>query len=208
MGFIFDNNDLILFQGDSITDAGRDRNDIGSLGSGYPALVAAWYSAMHPSARVRFINKGVSGDRTKELLARWEVDCIDLKPAVVSLLAGINDVWRRYDSYDPTPVSVFEENYRALLRKVTGINARIIICEPFLLPVPDDRIAWREDLDPKIAVIRKLAREFNAVFIPLDGIFAQASVQNAPSFWLPDGVHPSLAGHALIAQAWLKAMGA
>ena len=209
MAPLITSEDMVLFQGDSITDTGRDRNDDSNLGSGYPALVSAWFSALHPSMKVRFINKGVSGDRTKELLKRWDMDCIDLKPAWVSILVGINDTWRRYDSHDPTPGSVFEDNYRTLLQKVVSqLNARIIICEPFLLPVPDDRIAWREDLDPKIATVRKLAREFKAIFIPLDGIFAQAAVQREPSFWLPDGVHPSAAGHALIAQAWLKAVQA
>jgi acyl-CoA thioesterase-1 len=171
-------------------------------------MIAAWYSAQNPSARVRIINKGISGDRAKDLLTRWDIDCIQLKPDWVSILVGINDTWRRYDSHDPTPAAIFEENYRSLLKQIVNrLNARIVICEPFLLPVPDDRTAWREDLDPKIGVVRKLAREFGAVFVPLDGIFAQASAQREPSFWLPDGVHPSPAGHALIAQSWLRAMG-
>jgi acyl-CoA thioesterase-1 len=203
------NGEIVLFQGDSITDAGRDRNDDGNLGAGYAAIISAWFSALYPASKVRFVNKGVSGDRSRELLSRWDVDCINLKPAWVSILIGINDTWRRYDSHDPTSSNVFEDNYRSLLLKVTRqLNARIIICEPFLLPVPADRIAWREDLDPKITVVRKLAREFGTVFIPLDGLFAQAAVHREPSFWLPDGVHPSQAGHALIAQAWLKALGA
>ncbi|MBN1933543.1 MAG: GDSL family lipase, partial [Anaerolineae bacterium] len=86
------------------------------------------------------------------------------------------------------------------------LGARLVICEPFLLPVPDDRRAWRVDLDPKIAVARDLAREFGAIYVPLDGILAQASTRRAPAFWAADGVHPTPAGHALIAQAWLKAV--
>jgi lysophospholipase L1-like esterase len=82
----------------------------------------------------------------------------------------------------------------------------LIILEPFLLPVPADRVGWRVDLDPKINAARELAREFKAVYVALDGLFAAASAQRDPAFWLPDGVHPSLAGHALIAQAWLKAV--
>jgi acyl-CoA thioesterase I len=205
---LFGNEEVVLFQGDSITDANRDRNNEIDLGAGYPAMIAAWFSALYPAKRVRFINKGISGNRVKDLFERWEVDCINLKPTWVSILAGINDTWRRYDSHDPTPANVFEENYRCILQQIVDrLDAKIIICEPFLLPVPDDRVAWREDLDPKIAVVRKLAREFGGVFIPLDGVFAQASVNRDPSFWLPDGVHPSPAGHALIAQAWLKAVG-
>jgi lysophospholipase L1-like esterase len=84
----------------------------------------------------------------------------------------------------------------------------LILLEPFVLPVPVDRVRWREDLDPKIAVVRQLAREFHAILVPLDGIFAQASAQREPAFWAGDGVHPSNAGHALIAQSWLRAVKA
>jgi lysophospholipase L1-like esterase len=200
---------VVLFQGDSITDAGRSREDDGNLGFGYAMMTAAWFSAMYPERRVRFINRGIGGNRAKDLQARWKEDCLDLKPDVVSILIGINDVWRRYDSGDPTSLEAFEKPYRDILtRTTTELNARLILIEPFVLPVPDDRDQWREDLDPKIDAVRKLAREFGATYIPMDGLFARASAIREPAFWAGDGVHPSLAGHALIARAWLEAVKA
>ena len=199
----------VLFQGDSITDAGRSRQDGNDLGQGYPALVAAWYAALHPEKRVRFINRGISGNRAKDLRGRWQSDCLDLHPTLVSILIGINDTWRRYDSGDPTSAEEYEAHFRAILEPVRdGLHAQIIVLEPFSLPVPADRAAWRVDLDPKIAVARTLAREFGATFVPLDGLFAGAAAEREMGFWLPDGVHPSPAGHALIAQAWLRAITA
>jgi lysophospholipase L1-like esterase len=209
MSLLVPDNGIVLFQGDSITDAGRSREDDINLGMGYPMLTAAWFSAMYPEKNVKFINRGISGDRAISLCARWKEDCIDLKPSVVSILIGINDTWRRYDSNDPTTAAEYEKNYREVLtRTVNEPDARIIIFEPFVLPTPADRIAWREDLDPKIDVARKLAREFNTIFVPLDGLFAQASAMREPAFWAADGVHPTPAGHALIAQSWFKAIGA
>ena len=83
------------------------------------------------------------------------------------------------------------------------MNSRIILIEPFLLHYPEDRIQWREDLDPKISVVRKLAKEFNTYFIPMDEIFAKAAEAKEPAYWAADGVHPTLPGHALIAKSWL-----
>jgi len=206
---LIEDNAVVLFQGDSVTDVGRNRDDEADLGMGYPMMAASWFSATYPEKNVKFINKGISGNRVRDLKARWDEDCIDLKPTWVSILIGINDCWRRYDRNDPTSAEAFEADYRYILQQVRDrLNARLILCEPFVLPVPDDRAAWRVDLDPKIHVVRKLAVEFNAVFLPLDGIFAQAAAKREAGFWLPDGVHPSPAGHALIARAWLKAVEA
>ncbi len=199
--------DLVLFQGDSITDAGRSRENDADLGRGYAAMIAAWFGAAWPEKGAHLVNRGISGDRAKDLAARWQPDCLALKPNLVSILIGINDTWRRYDHNDPTSAEAFEASYHAILTQVRDqLGARLVICEPFLLPVPDDRRAWRVDLDPKIAVARDLARRFGAIYVPLDGIFAQASTRREPAFWAADGVHPTPAGHALIAQAWLKAV--
>ncbi len=201
--------DIVLFQGDSITDAGRDRQNGEDLGSGYAALAAAWFQALYPERTVHFLNRGVSGNRTEDLVARWQTDCLDLQPTWLSLMIGINDTWRRYDSGDATSAERYEKAYRTLLERVTGsLRVRLILCEPFVLPVPVEREIWREDLDPKIAVVRKLAREYSALYIPFDGLFAQVSAQKEPAFWAADGVHPSSAGHALMAQAWLRTIHA
>lgn len=197
-------NPLILFQGDSITDAGRNREDPGSLGTGYALMVAGWCQALFPEINATFLNRGVSGDRVADLKARWPEDCLALKPDLVSIMIGINDCWRRYDSNQPVTLAAFEADYRAILKQTATLGARIILCEPFLLPVLEGQEKWREDLDPKIQVVRRLAREFDALLIPYDGIFAQAATLQEPAYWLHDGVHPTAAGHALIAREWLR----
>jgi len=208
MSGLLGNDSLVLFQGDSITDAGRDKNNPASLGWGYAMMVSSLFAAMHPHRPVRFVNRGISGNRVRDLLARWEQDCIALKPDWVSILIGINDMWRRYDSNDPTPVDRFEREYRDLLRITRErTRARLILLEPFLIHVRKEMEGWREDLDPKIQAVRRLAREFNALYIPLDGIFARVCAMREPTFWAGDGVHPSEAGHALITRHWLQAVG-
>ncbi|HEU5378648.1 MAG TPA: SGNH/GDSL hydrolase family protein [Ktedonobacteraceae bacterium] len=202
---LFHDGDVVLFQGDSITDAGRNRWNPDHLGYGYAMQAASWFHALHPAIDVRFLNRGEDGNRLTDLLARWQEDCLALRPTWLSLLIGINETWRRYDSHDPTSTHAYEDAYRSLLETTrTSLNARLILCEPFVLPIPADRESWREDLDPKIAVVRRLAREYHALYVPFDGIFAQAAAQRDPAFWATDGVHPTDAGHALMAQAWLR----
>ncbi len=204
-----DDNAVVVFQGDSITDCGRSRTDDTQLGGGYVSMVAAWFAARYPCKRVRFLNRGISGQRVRDLAARWQEDCLALQPTWVSIMIGINDVWRRYDAQDPTSTAAYEDGYYALARQVVEtLRARLIILEPFVLPVPADRVAWREDLDPKIQAARRIARACQARYIPLDGLFAAASAQREPEYWAGDGVHPSAAGHALIAQAWLQSVTA
>lgn len=199
----------VLFQGDSITDSGRLRHDSASLGDGYALITTAWFSSLYPEKQVTFLNRGVGGDRVINLLQRWDADCIALQPDWVSILIGVNDMWRRYDSNDPTSTEQFEGNYRRLLdQTVKQLNPKLILCEPFLLPVNEAQKSWREDLDPKIEVVRKLASEYKTILVPLDTVFAQAVQQREAAYWLPDGVHTSPAGAALIAQAWLKAVNA
>ncbi|WP_223869340.1 SGNH/GDSL hydrolase family protein [Paenibacillus sabuli] len=202
-------NEVVLFQGDSITDAGRSRDNLRDLGHGYAHLVAAQLGAAYPELNLQFVNRGISGHRVPDLLGRWQEDCLDLKPTWVSIYIGINDTWRRYDRDDPTSTEQFEQGYRELLTRTTqGLDAKLILLEPFVLPHPADRKQWREDLDPKINVVRELAREFGALLVPLDGLFAQASMRAESAYWAPDGVHPSPAGHALIARAWMEAIQA
>lgn len=200
---------LILFQGDSITDAGRSREDLNDLGRGYALMTAAWLGQRWAEKGLRFVNRGVSGNRCADLVTRWQADCLDLRPDLVSIYIGINDTWRRYDSGSPTSAAEFEGHYRKLLGATRRAlpAAQLVLVEPFVLPHPADRAAWREDLDPKIAVVRALALEFGAVLVPLDGLFAQAAARRGPAYWAGDGVHPTPAGHALIARAWMAAVG-
>jgi lysophospholipase L1-like esterase len=208
MSVLIEDDALVLFQGDSITDAGRSRENTDDLGYGYANLAAAWLAAGHPDLNIRFLNRGISGNRVKDLRARWQEDCLALKPDWVSIMIGINDTWRAFDSNDPTPTEDYEADYRHLLKQVRSqLGARLILMEPFLLPTPPDRKAWRVDLDPRIHVVRTLACEFDAILVPLDGAFAEAATHRPPEFWAGDGVHPSHAGHALIARAWLATVG-
>ncbi len=203
-------NDHILFFGDSITDAGRNRaaapGDSSGWGNGYAFQLSARLGADLADYDLSFTNKGISGNRIYDLEARLESDVLALEPDCVSILIGINDVWRRFDSGTVSELGEFTASYRRILEKLSAADIEIVILEPFLLPIPDDRGAWRDDLDPKIGAIRDLAREFGATLVPLDGVFAQSSTRREMGFWLPDGVHPSPAGHALIAEAWLSAV--
>jgi len=131
-----------------------------------------------------------------------------LQPHWVSILIGVNDTWRRYDRNDPTTTEFYESNYRDILQQSKTAGSQLIVCEPFLLPIPANRIPWREDLDPKIGAARRLAREFGALYVPFDSAFAAAATQQPMEVWAPDGVHPTPAGHALMAQTWLRAVGA
>lgn len=200
-------NDVVLFQGDSITDAGRSRQDDRLLGDGYAMMSAAWFSAQFPELKVRFINRGISGNRVQDLESRWQAECLDLKPTVVSIMIGINDTWRAFDSGQSVDPKDFEDCYRRILGQVKNVlKARIILLEPFVLHVPDDRKLWRPDLDPKRAAVQKLAKEFDAKFVAFDSMFAKLATIREPAFWAQDGVHPTHAGHAAMAQAWLKAV--
>ncbi|QUL57316.1 SGNH/GDSL hydrolase family protein [Paenibacillus tritici] len=205
----FQKNDIILFQGDSITDCGRNYADAASLGVGYALMAGARLGLQYPEKNLTFINRGISGNRAVDLQERWGRDCLELKPTWASIYIGVNDTWRRYDSGQETTAAEFEASYRDLIERTKQhLDARLVLVEPFVLPVPEDRKGWRQDLDPKIHVVRELAREYGAVLVPLDGLFAAASVKAEPAFWAGDGVHPSPAGHALIADAWMRAVGA
>ncbi|GHV68777.1 lipase [Spirochaetia bacterium] len=209
MKTIFDDIKTVLFQGDSITDCGRDYQNKDSLGAGYPAKIAGIWENIFPEKKLTFINRGISGNRAIDLLGRYETDFKALRPDLVSILIGINDTWRRYDSGDPTTAADFEKNYRTLLENLKRDlpKAIIVIMEPFLLETtpPKD---WREDLDPKIQAVRNLAKEYADVFVPLDGIFTRYAVEGLDEAAMAaDGVHPTPTGHGIIALQWLKALG-
>jgi acyl-CoA thioesterase-1 len=202
-------DDTILFTGDSITDAGRSREDFTRLGDAYVAFTASRIQMRLASPKLKIYNRGIGGNRMRDLLARQEEDLFALKPTVISILMGINDVWRRYDkANDPTPLKNFKADYATILRGIRErLDARVILLEPFLLHVPNDRYQWREDLNPKIDAVRELAVEFGTELLPLDGLFASKAAIAPAAYWAADGVHPTWAGHALIAEAWLQNAG-
>ncbi len=186
----------LVFIGDSVTDCGRRDDEPDYLGNGYVRLIAERL----PERRV--VNVGISGNRVVDLRDRWRIDVVDQAPEILSVYIGINDTWRRYDRNDPTTAAAFEADYRACLRD-TGGASRVILVEPFLLPVTEEQERWHEDLDEKRAVVARLAREFAAGFVPLQSLLAAAAENHGAAAIVRDGVHPTELGHRLIAEAWL-----
>lgn len=197
----------ILFQGDSITDAGRDRSDPHNLGPGYPFYAADLIKKAFPDKDFEFINLGISGNQTKDLVERLQADFIDIDPDIVSIHIGVNDTWHHAADKSWISNEVFEERYRKVLSEIKAkTNAKILIIEQFLLSVPDKDF-FREDLNGKIDVTRKLAREFADYYIPLDGFFAQACIGGVePTHWSDDGVHPNKNGSEFIGALYADAI--
>jgi acyl-CoA thioesterase I len=184
----------VVFAGDSVTDSGR-REDPAGLGDGYVRNLYDDLAANRP----RIVNAGISGHRAVDLVARWQADVLSFQPDLVSVLVGINDTWRRYDEDDPTSAEDFEASYRELLEPVT---AKLVLVEPFLLAVKEEQHAWREDLDPKIEVVRRLATEYDALLVPADVEFNRQALTVGATTLADDGVHPTAAGHRFLADLW------
>jgi lysophospholipase L1-like esterase len=206
--------DVILFQGDSITDAGREKvkqtaNSSGSFGGGYAFLAAARLLNQYGSKDLTIYNRGISGNKVYQLADRWQQDCIDLKPKVLSILIGVNDFWHKLNGrYDGT-VEKYETDYRALLTRTREAlpEVKLVICEPFAVngcTAVDEK--WFPEFDAYRASAKKMADEFDAVFIPFQSIFEEAQKFAPGKYWTGDGVHPSMAGSSLMAEAWLAAM--
>lgn len=194
----------LLFQGDSITDAGRNYEDMHDMGNGYPRYAANILQETYPDTQFEFINLGIGGNQTKDLVARLESDFVDIKPDIVSILIGINDVWHHADDKSWIPDEVFEERYRTVLSAMKEkTNAKIMIMEPFLIPI-SDKLFFREDLAPKIEIIRKLAREFADVYLPTDGLLNAFFIGDDPLSFAEDGVHPTAKGAKCIAELYVE----
>ena len=205
-------SNVILFQGDSITDAGRnkeakDPNVQNALGGGYAFLAAADLLNKFASKNLKVYNKGISGNKVFQLAARWQTDCLDLKPAVLSILIGVNDYWHKHNgNYDGT-VEIYENDFRALIKRTKEAlpETKLVICEPFaVLGCRAVDQTWFPEFDKYRAVAKKLAGEFNTIFIPYHDLFAKACKIAPPTYWTADGVHPSVAGAKLMAEAWTK----
>jgi acyl-CoA thioesterase I len=206
------NSDLILFQGDSITDAGRAR-DIAlpnaGLGTGYAYLAAAHLLAARPADDLRFMNRGISGNRIVDLYARWREDALNLRPNVISILIGVNDTWHEFSRQAGVDVPKFERVYRQLLAETREAlpKVKLVLCEPFVLPCGAVTPEWIPDVAARRAVTHKLATEFGATLVEFQKMFDRAQAQAAPAYWAGDGVHPTYAGHQRMAEEWLSAVG-
>lgn len=179
------------------------------LGRGYVRTAADLVRSARPDDAITFLNRGVSGDRVSDLRARWREDATDLEPDVVSVLIGVNDTWRRYDSGEISTPQAYEDDYRDILTQVRERpDTQLILIEPFLIPVREEQWAWREDLDPRIRTVRRLAEEFDAALLAADGLLNQAArAAGGPEHIAGDGVHPTPLGHALLAEAWVALVG-
>lgn len=196
----------ILFQGDSITDAGRSREDLTNLGAGYPLYAAKYIKEAYPCVDFEFVNRGISGNQTKDLVARLQEDFIDIQPDIVSVMIGINDVWHHADDRSWISDELFESNLRTIYTAIREkTDAKIMIIEPFLIPVEDKMFFW-EDLCPKILTIRRIAREFADVYLPTDGLLNEAFIGHDPLEFSADGVHPTAFGADFIGRKYADAV--
>ena len=190
----------IVFIGDSVTDCGRDIEP--PFGDGYVREISRTGILTGD-----IINVGTSGHRLVDLEKRWQSDVLDHKPTMLSIAIGINDMWRRYDDNDPTSVEDFRDRYHRILTWTKAeLNPQFVLCEPFLLHVREEMKAWREDLDPKIAVVHEMAREFEAVLVPFDQHLNALAEKMPMADIAEDGIHPTPFGHQEMARLWLKSI--
>jgi lysophospholipase L1-like esterase len=201
----------ILFQGDSITDGGRwrtsDPNHI--LGQDYAYLIAADVGGHFPEQNLTFINRGVSGNTVSDLAARWQKETLDLKPDILSILIGVNDVWHNLDKTNHVSAAEFEKTYDQILAEARAANPRlkIVLCEPFILPGRATDGHWDEcqaDIKSVRAVIEKLGVKYQAAVVNFQAVFDAATNRASVNYWIWDGVHPTYAGHQLMADEWLR----
>lgn len=207
---------LILFQGDSITDAGRNKELPHGMGVGYANMVAGELGLTKPYEYM-FRNRGISGNRVVDLFARMKKDMINLKPDVMSILIGVNDVWHEYNYQNGVSAEKYELVYdlmvEELLRELPDL--KLIIMEPFVLPgsntvtteeTPGRWEFFAKEVPLRAQAARRIAEKYGLPFVELQKLFDKVNADAPePDYWLRDGVHPTAAGHALIKKAWLEA---
>ncbi|MFA5818038.1 MAG: SGNH/GDSL hydrolase family protein [Bacteroidales bacterium] len=207
-------DNIILFQGDSITDSGRNKednsyNNARALGSGYPMLAGAALLEKYASLNLKVYNKGISGNKVYQLAERWNKDCLEIKPDILSILIGVNDIWHKLDGKYNGTIEIYKNDYIALLERTKKAlpNVKLIICEPFAVKgvkAVDDK--WYPEFYGYQKAAREIAAQFGATFVPYQKIYDEAQKQAPGAYWTGDGVHSTLAGAQLMAQAWLAAI--
>ncbi len=199
----------ILFQGDSITDAGReDYENPFATGTGYPRLLEAELTFEREGCEI--LNGGINGSRVVDLLARWKKDCLNLKPDVLTILVGVNDVWHEFMFGNGIRKEVFEQVYRILLRETREMlpDTKIVLMGAYVMHGPDTDEHWEvfhEEVKARREITQALAEEFQLGYVDLQEAFDKAQEDRPASYWSKDGVHPTAAGHQLIANAWKEA---
>ena len=199
---------VFLFQGDSITDVGRIK-ELDGLGASYAFIISSQLGVEMAEQKPVFINRGIAGDRLCDISARWNEDAFYYKPDLISILAGVNDVARIVRELPSGATDRFARFYRNLLieTRETLPNCAIVLVEPFMLKVGDKAEKWdkwSELINQYQQQVKQLAAEFDAVFVPLQEMFNEACKRADAEYWIYDGVHPTAAGHRLIAEQWLK----
>ena len=194
---------VIVFQGDSITDGGRFFEPNG-VGKGYVFEVIEFLKKHYPD--VVAYNRGTAKNRSRELLARWQEDALDLKPDIVTLMIGINDVWRKFDANDATSEEQFENNVREILESTKRAGSKIVLFEPYIFYEGAVDGSWEEEFEQKRKTIRKLAKQYADVFIPTHDIFRQMSKIFGWNMLVIDGVHPSALGVHILASLLIEAL--
>ncbi len=203
------NNAIILFQGDSITDNNRDRkssdvNHPAALGSGYPLLAASAALAQHPTRKFRFYNRGISGNRVPDLDARWQRDTLDIKPDIISILIGVNDFWHTLSKGATGTTASYEASYLSLLERTRRLlpDADIVVVEPFILRTGFVDAKWYPAFAERQAATAGVAKRMKARFVRTQSMFDKLAARTGPEYWAADGIHPTLAGHQVIAERW------
>jgi len=207
-------NDVVLFQGDSITDMGRSResadkaNNASALGNGYASLGGLELLVEHPDDNLTVYNRGVSGNKVYQLAERWDADCLDLKPNVLSILIGVNDIWHTLTGKYQGTVEIYERDYLALIGRTRKAlpKVKLVICEPFVLHCGAVTNKWFPEFDGYRSAAKRVSQSFHTTFIPFQAMFDEAVRYAPPEYWAKDGVHPTPAGASLMAHTWLKAV--
>jgi lysophospholipase L1-like esterase len=207
-------DDVVLFQGDSITDAGRkkdstDVNNAAALGSGYAMIAASALLFDDADKNLKIYNRGISGNKVYQLAERWEKDTLNLNPNVLSILVGVNDFWHTLTNGYKGTIQTYRDDFKALLERTKQKlpNVKLIIGEPYAVTgIKSVNEKWYPAFDEYRKAAREIADSYDAVFIPYQSIYDKAQKDAPGVYWTADGVHPTLAGAHLMAHAWLQAV--